>query len=396
MTTWQRDVLGVALGCSLAFLSGCGSGTPSSAEPQEAAGSVDPSATPGGDPPGAAVAATNVVKAGEPVLRGSIQATTAAGPLEIVPETIDFGAVPAGSINSGMFKITNRGDRSVRVLRVTPSCVCTTLTDLAGTVIPAGGTVDLMASLDAPKQPGEKQAKVFVQLEGMQRPAIVRLDGMVTLPIQPEPTFASALEGVESGVIRLAAIDGRPFTILGSNGVLPDYVDFDPARDAPRSAYDVRWSITGLPGTRIPRWWVFTTDRADSPLVACRVRHTETGSRRDPTRFDRRWILADDFVELGAIRAGDVREITVTLDHYNPRGGNAVDRPEWMDAMTVRSLDRRLEAELVSMTPKSPTSVEAVLRLRSLGGVEPLLYAPVAITTATGMGVLEIAARVDP
>ena len=217
---------------------------------------------------------------------GRIQTTTAAGPLEIVrvvrvrcgrPRVHQHGNAPH----------PQRRGRPVRVLQV----VELRLHDL---VDPAGTTIcwrrrRTEASLDAPGEPGKKQAKVFVQLEGMSRPAIVRLGGMVTMPVQPEPTYASALKGVDRGTIRLASIDGRPFQISASNGGTPDFVDFDPARDAPRNVYDVRWSIAGMSPMSIPRWWVFTTDRSDCP-VPCRVRNENTGSKRDMARFERRWI----------------------------------------------------------------------------------------------------------
>ena len=329
-------------------------------------------------------------------MTGAIQAQTSAGRIDIVPEVIDFGAVGPGSINRGVFKMTNRGQQPVRVLRITPSCVCTTLSDLAGKVIAAGETVSLEASLDAPKQAGEKEAKVFVQLEGMQNPAIVKLKGMVTLPVQPVPAFASALEGVESGTIRLSSIDGKPFQVVASNGGTPSFVGFDPAKDDPLGTYSLRWSVTGMSPQTIPKWWVFTTDRADCPLVACRVRHPETGSRRDPTRFERRWIMLDDFAELGAVSIGSTVDVPIQLDHYNPRGRGVIDRPNWSQALGVRSLDPRIEATLLSSAVTSPEQVDAVIRIRFKGPAEALLYAPIRVSTSTGVGVLEVAARVDP
>ncbi|MBC02727.1 MAG: hypothetical protein CMJ34_05405 [Phycisphaerae bacterium] len=332
---------------------------------------------------------------GSSVMKGSIQVQTAAGAFDIVPELIDFGAVGPGTINRGAFKLTNRGGQPVRVLRVTPSCVCTTLSDLAGKVIQPGETVSLEASLDAPKQAGEKEAKVFVQLEGMQQPAVVKLNGMVTLPVQPVPAFASALQGVENGTIRLSSIDGRPFRVLASNGSAPSFVAFQ-SGDDPRSSYELGWSVAGIAPQTIPRWWVFTTDRMDCPLVACRVRHPETGSRRDPTRFERRWIILDDFAELGSVGIGSEVDVPIQLDHYNPRGRGAIDRPDWSKGLSVRSLDPRIEATLMSSNVASSEQLDAVIRIRFNGPAELLLYAGIQVSTDTGTGVLEVAARVDP
>ena len=315
-------------------------------------------------------------------------------PFRITPASIDFGAVEPGSINEATFTITNRGERSVRVERATPSCVCTTLTDLTGVAIAPGESVALRASLDAPIVAGEKDAKVFIVLEGMSQPAIVKLVGMVTLPVQPTPAYADALKGVTNGVIGLASTDGRPFRVIASNGTDPDFVG--PGGSGPSLAsYAVRWSIDGMDPDSIPKWWIFSTDRDDCPLVACRVRNENTGSRRDASRFDRRWIAKDDFITLGRLRIGEPVEVPIRLTHYNPRGAGAIDKPDWSRVLGARSADARVEASLVSATVDGPDAVDLVVRLVPNGPAEPLLYVPIEIETATGAGEVEIAAMVS-
>ncbi len=315
-------------------------------------------------------------------------------PFRIAPATVDFGAVDPGSINESVFTITNRGDRAVRVVRATPSCVCTTLTDLTGVSIEPGASVELRASLDAPTVPGEKDAKVFIVLEGMEQPAIVTLVGMVTLPVQPTPAYADALKGVNQGVIGLASPDGRPFRVIASNGGPPAFVG--PGAEGPsRSSHAVRWSIEGMSPDSIPKWWIFSTDRDDCPLVACRVRNENTGSRRDASRFDRRWIAKDDFITLGRLRIGEPVEVPIRLTHYNPRGAGAIDKPDWSRVLGARSADARVEASLVSATVDGPDAVDLVVRLVPNGPAEPLLYVPIEIETATGAGEVEIAAMVS-
>ncbi len=314
-------------------------------------------------------------------------------PFRITPATVDFGAVEPGSVNESVFTIANRGDRSVRVVRATPSCVCTTLTDLTGVAIAPGESVELRASLDAPTVAGEKDAKVFIVLEGMEQPAIVKLLGMVTLPVQPTPAYADALKGVSSGVIGLASPDGRPFRVIASNGGAPEFVGA--GVDGPsRSSYAVRWSIDGMNADSIPKWWVFSTDREDCPLVACRVRNENTGSKRDAERFDRRWIAKDDFLTLGRLKIGEAVEVPIRLTHYNPRGAGAIDKPEWSRVLGARCADSRLEASLVSASVAGPDAVDLVVRLVPTGPATPLLYMPIQIETATGVGEVEIAATV--
>ncbi len=314
-------------------------------------------------------------------------------PIRITPALVDFGAVDPGSINEASFTITNRGDRSVRVVRATPSCVCTTLTDLTGVAIAPGEGVELRASLDAPEVPGEKDAKVFIVLEGMEQPAIVKLVGMVTIPVQPTPAYAEALKGVTSGVIGLAASDGRPFRVIASNGGPPEFVG--PGTSGPSlPAYAVRWSVDGMAPESIPKWWVFSTDREDCPLVACRVRNENTGSKRDAARFDRRWIAKDDFILLDRLEIGVPVEMKIQLTHYNPRGAGAIDKPEWSRVLAARSADPSVEASLVSAAVVGPDAVDLVVRIVPRGPATPLLYVPIEIETATGSGEVEIAAMV--
>lgn len=352
------------------------------ATPTDAEAPRNPMTTPAADRPAPPVDPTNAIQ----VMAGSV-------PFRISPEVVDFGAVEPGSINESTFTITNLGDRAVRVVRATPSCVCTTLTDLTGVAVEPGASVKLRASLDAPKVPGEKDAKVFIVLEGMQQPAIVKLVGMVTLPVQPTPAYADALKGVSSGVIGLAATDGRPFRVLASNGGTPAFVG--PGADGPsQSSYAVRWSIDGMAADAIPKWWIFSTDREDCPLVACRVRNENTGSRRDAARFDRRWIAKDDFLTLGRLAIGEPVDVPIRLTHYNPRGGGAVDKPTWSRVLGARCADPRLEASLVSAAADGPDAVDLVVRVVPKGPATSLLYVPIEVETATGAGDVEIAAMV--
>jgi hypothetical protein len=314
-------------------------------------------------------------------------------PFRITPATVDFGAVEPGSVNESVFTIANLGDRSVRVVRATPSCVCTTLTDLAGVEIEPGGSVELRASLDAPEVAGEKDAKVFIVLDGMDQPAIVTLVGMVTLPVQPTPAYADALKGVTNGVIGLASRDGRPFRVISSNGGLPEFAG--PGANGPSLAsYAVRWSIDDMEPDSIPKWWIFATDREDCPLVACRVRNENTGGKRDMARFDRRWIPKDDFLTLGRMKVGEAVEVPIRLKHYNPRGGGVIEKPQWSRVLGARCADPRLDATLVSSKVGGAEEVDIVVRVVPKGPATSLLYVPIQIETETGIGEVEIASMV--
>jgi hypothetical protein len=359
---------------------------------------AEPTPTPESTAPSTPAATTQTTVVAPPtIVEGSddgdqLDIMAGSVPFRVTPASIDFGAVEPGSVNEATFTIANRGDRSVRVVRATPSCVCTTLTDLTGVAIAPGESVELRASLDAPTVAGEKDAKVFLVLEGMDSPAILKLLGMVTLPVQPTPAYADALRGVTSGVIGLASVDGRPFRVLASNGEAPESVGA--AKGASSASHAVRWSIEGLEPDRIPKWWIYSTDRVDCPLVACRVRNENTGSKRDPGRFDRRWVPKDDFVPLGRVSVGEPIDVPIRLTHYNPRGQGAIDKPAWSRVLGARCVDPHLDVSLVSAAADGQDAVDLVVRLVPTGPPTSLLYVPIEIETATGTGAVEIAAMV--
>ena len=154
-------------------------------------------------------------------------AAPADAPLLIDPPHIDLGAIAPGSVQTRSFTLRNVSDKPVTIVSAFPSCKCTTLTDLAGKEIAPGGTVELKASMDAPRAPGPKDAKVFVTLKGGGRPLIAKMEGVVTLPVQPSPPYIDALKGNRNGAVEFTAGDGKPFRILSVEGAPAQFVDFD-------------------------------------------------------------------------------------------------------------------------------------------------------------------------
>ena len=389
-----RTTVTTTLGLLLVTLlsSGCG-------ETSETATTTPPATAEqiaGGNPPAASAASsTEASAAASSSAVGSEDLLVPGGYIRVVPSAFELGAVAPGSVHPMTFSISNLGTEEVVIISAKPSCVCTTLTDLTGARIPPGGTIEMAASLDAPKQPGEKEAKVFLRVQGADRPATVRIKGMVTLPIQPTPPYAEALKGVNSGVIDLASTDGRPFSVLASNGAAPVFVGFDPAKDAPRAAYRVRWSIDGMAATVIPRWWIFTTDRPECVLVPCRVRNENTGARRDMARLPRHWIIEDDFVDLGEVRIGIPIEVSCVIKHYNPRGAGQVEQADWWQAQIVQSASQQsLRAEFAGLVRLDDERAEVRMKVTPIGNPTELMNAFVEIRTATGGGLLEFAAKV--
>ncbi|MCE2882336.1 MAG: DUF1573 domain-containing protein [Planctomycetaceae bacterium] len=304
-------------------------------------------------------------------------------PIVIQPPTVDLGAVQPGSVNPGKFLIVNRGSTPVRVLDAVPNCKCTAISDIKGKTIAPGAMLELSASLSAPRAPGEKEAVVFLTFEGAP-PAQAKIKGDVRLPVVATPPYADALKENVRGTIKLRAADGKPFTVVRSGGKDPVFVGFDPKKDAPRAEYEVAWDLSGLACEQMPLWWFVFTDRTDCPVVPLRVRDECTGSKHDMPRFQRFWIVKESLVEAGNGMQGKPTEVDVDLEHYNPPKKGAVDRPDWREVKSVRSLTTDLQATLVSK--KDVGADGCLVRIALVPTRSGAIEGELEITTATGTG----------
>ena len=315
---------------------------------------------------------------------GACAQTTPAAPAATVvidPPIHDLGRVEPGSSVTRTFQVRNTGGEPVRVISSFPSCKCTTLTDLAGKVIPPGGAVELSASLDAPRSPGPKDAKVFVTIDGAPRPLVAKIEGVVTLPVQPSPPFVDALKGVRKGAIEFASTDGKPFRVLSVDGAAPQFADFDPAKDEPRSHYLVRWDLSMVPDGKMRQWMMVETDRDDCALVPLRIRNEWTGARFDPQVDARGSFLPESVVVMGRLKPGESRDLEVELEGSAPKGKLQVQH--WDEVSKVLSQDPAIHTQLLEVQRRGD---RRMVRFRCTLGLNArgFIYAPVAIESGSG------------
>jgi hypothetical protein len=307
----------------------------------------------------------------------------------IEPAVVDFGRLASGESRTGRFVVRNTGTAPVKVNSAFPSCKCTAVTDLAGREIPPGGSVELSATMEAPRAPGEKDAKIFVLLDGAAQPMVAKMKGVVTWPVQPDPPFVDALQGRRKGTIRLASTDGKPFRVLS--------VDGRPAggtsEEGSRAEHEIAWDLTTLPEGGLRQWMLVETDHPDAILIPLRVRHESTGVRFDPDADKRGWFLPESAVLCGRVKPGQAVERTLVLENGTPRG-----KPKpagWDQVQGVKSLDPRVKAELLKSEPRGD-SVVLTLRFTFEAPASGLVYLPVAIRSALGEGRCFATAVVDP
>jgi hypothetical protein len=308
-------------------------------------------------------------------------APAAADGVILEPSDIDLGRIPPGSSQVRSFRIRNMGSAPVRITSAFPSCKCTTLTDLAGTEIPAGGEVELKASLDAPRAPGAKDAKVFVSIEGVQKPLIAKLHGEVTLPVQPSPPFVDAMKGNRTGTIEFASGDGKAFRILSVDGAAPEFADFDPAKDAPRAHYLVRWNLSMVPDGKFRQWMLVETDHPDCALVPLRIRNESTGARFDPDVDRRGSFLPESIVVAGRMKAGEAKDLEIELESSAPKGKQQM--AHWDEVQRASCNAPEAHAQLLEVRRMGDRAI-VKFRCTLAKSARGLIYAPVALETRTG------------
>ncbi len=323
---------------------------------------------------------------------GAPQATPSAQapPVVIEPAQIDFGRVPPGTKHPAKFSIRNVSDQPLTIKSAVPSCKCTDVNALAGSVIAPGSAVELSATLDVPSTPGEKEAKVFLTFDGYSAPAIAKIRADASLIVRSTPAYIDALKGVSAGVVEVASSDDKPFVIRSAGGTPPVFVGFDPAKEAPRSSYTLRWTTPTAPCESMPLWWVIETDRADCPLIPLRIRHECTGSRADPSKAARYWFVPEPLGVAGRLSSSESLVIPLTIEHYNPAGRGAVVLPEWSKVSAVRSLSPQFTATLEGVRPGTKDDVDVLVRVAPVAGVTGIIYGFVEIETATGRGSVAI------
>jgi len=312
------------------------------------------------------------------------------------PESIAFGAVAPGSSHTGTFTLLNTTPAPVTVRAAVPSCKCTALTDIVGKSIPAGGTLKFDVTMEVPLTPGVKDATVQIVVEGLPKPLTAKLSADSVMPIRVEPAYVDALKGKSMGTVVARSANGTPFRILSAGGSLPQFVGFDPAADAPRAEYTLRWTAPSQPCESMPLWWVIETDRADCPLVPLRIRHECTGSKADPGRFAREWFFPEPIGIVGRVAPGSAAETVVPIEHYNPQARGAVQRPQWKDVVRVETRDPRAQAALVRTQAGTRDQVDVRLSVTPAPSLRGFFAIPVDIVTATGTGTITVYGIADP
>ena len=228
-------------------------------------------------------------------------------PIQLDPPMLDFGFIAPGTEAQGTVKLTNTSQEPLTILAAQPTCKCTTLNDISGSVIKPGESMDLQAALAASPNPGPKTAAIKILVNGYPRPLEVDLKAEISLPIRAIPPYINAVQGKNSkGRIVIESIDKAPFTICSVHGKTPELVGFDPETDEPRSKYIMTYDLEDIP-VPYPRYLLVSTDNPDSPIIDIYFRHETT-----LPKINRSMLVHDGYRHtFGRIDTGSTAEIEI-------------------------------------------------------------------------------------
>ena len=228
-------------------------------------------------------------------------------PIQLDPPLLDFGFIAPGTEAQGTVKLTNTSQEPLTILAAQPTCKCTTLNDISGSVIKPGESMDLQAALAASPNPGPKTAAIKILVNGYPRPLEVDLKAEISLPIRAIPPYINAVQGKNSkGRIVIESIDKAPFTICSVHGKTPELVGFDPETDEPRSKYIMTYDLENIP-VPYPRYLLVSTDNPDSPIIDIYFRHETT-----LPKINRSMLVHDGYRHtFGRIDTGSTAEIEI-------------------------------------------------------------------------------------
>ena len=305
-------------------------------------------------------------------------------PVEFEPANLNFGIVPPHTIGKGTAKIWNVGDQPLRIVKSITSCGCTSTENLAGRVIPPGGFIEFATEMEMKTGLGAKKEKVTLFFEGYGGTQVIFFyNAEVARPVRVIPPYVDADNQGQIGTVEVSSLDNKPFRILKAHGLAPQFVNFDPATDEPRTRYTLKWDMSQFDGQRVPWFWVIETDHPEAPIVDVRVRHDST--RLIPPD-GRPWQPKDQRVLIDVVRNGESVEI-ITKHEY---AGNRTPMPQ---TARVQNLSAILDVELVGIEQKGQL-LEFRVRVTPKNAPLGLLYEHINVGSVGYMVPLRIIGRV--
>ena len=219
-------------------------------------------------------------------------------PLRLEPTEVDYGYVLVGDTRTARVTVYNDSDFPVNVESILTACPCTDA-EVTPRLVPPRGSSVLTLRYTAQSFPHVAPLR-SIRLQTREYPRQIT-SLLIKATVGREIRINSDREPLItelSGEVRIESYDDEPFRVLLVDGRAPEFVDFDPSNESPRSSYLVRYDFTERPGSGIPRYLHVVTDRASDPLAEIPTRFS--ANFREPLMAEPlSWLAENRIIHLG-------------------------------------------------------------------------------------------------
>ena len=234
----------------------------------------------------------------------------------VSPGVLDFGTQSLMSRPTGEITLTNRGDKAVTLVAVSPTCSCLKPEFTDRVELSPGANHTVAVAHEPRSQAGPSKATLRFVFLGNDI-VNVPVEAMFTRPVKADPTWIDFRRDGDQGTLKLRGLDSRPFRVLSVQGVAVPSAPAAVLQEVPwdLSSYDTE-TCTNPAGERMPSWIVVQTDHPDAPIVDVRVRKDGCTNPDIPGDGDSRaWMILDQRVVLGELSPGEkqIYELPVAL-----------------------------------------------------------------------------------
>ncbi|HBS29635.1 MAG TPA: hypothetical protein DEB06_09350 [Phycisphaerales bacterium] len=271
-------------------------------------------------------------------------------PLQQVSPALNLGYHKPGELVQGVITIMNAGDKPLTIGKITTSCECT-LADVSKRELKPGEATDLFVGMNIPGELGQVERGILVAVDGYRDPFVTAVGVEVGFPVRLNGGGRTAgVTGIR-GAFKVDSVEGKPFRVFAVNGDEPQFVGYDPAKDSPRTEYQVMYDWADRRGVEVPRWLVVETDHPGAEMFVGRALVTGVMplSSRESIKPVQEYLL------LGQVQAGKAAPAAVTISGRPFKQGQQ---------LRVTSRSPNLSVRVVKLQkPEKGGGIEVVMEL---------------------------------
>lgn len=219
-------------------------------------------------------------------------------PVEITPQSPDFGNVHPDELIHQTFTIRNTGSRALHIADYRVACNCTTARVNGNTISP-GQSITVDVTVDLRGSIGDVKKDVNLIFTGYSAPVRLELTGTMNYAVVATPDRAMP-SPQRTGQFTLTSTDGRPFKVLAANSTPVRILKAEPAGG--ERALKITFAYDLGADTPMPHDLVIETDHPDAPVIALPVM---LGEVTDP-EMEYIKVLREIFIQRKGLNVGVV------------------------------------------------------------------------------------------